>query len=63
VRCKIARIIARHGSTLWFCKEGIYREGSGGVETKGCSHALHFYESHAMEIFDKIQQILHFLVD
>jgi len=33
------------------------------VLKQACSHALRFYESCAMEIFDKIRQVLRFLVE
>jgi len=33
------------------------------VLKKSIVHTLHFYESHAIEIFDKIGQVLRFLIE
>jgi len=42
------------GSARIHHQKKIYRQRNSGAETGDCSHTLYFYESRAMEIFDKI---------
>jgi len=60
IRCGRANVC---GSTRFYQRTKIYHQGSGSTEKGTYSFTLHFCKSYAMEILNKIRQVLRFLVD